>query len=72
MPTRNPQSNLPEPLGMITLIAGLCLNLWNAYSNARQEKNLAEYDRRQAKIIALLEQAKEREDHSGAYPENHE
>lgn len=70
---RNPQNGLPEPLGTLVILGSLGLNLWNAYSNARQEKNLAAYDRRQAKIIALLEQCKiERNDQCETPSEGHD
>ena len=56
MATRiNPQNNLPEPLGIIVLIANFCFGLWNVYSNVRQENKQAEYDKRQKELIGLLE-----------------
>lgn len=55
---RNPQNNLPEPLGMIVILANFCFGLWNVYSNARQEKWQTVYDRRQREIISRLEAIK--------------
>ena len=52
---RNPQNNLPEPLGTIVILANFCFGLWNVYSNARQEKWQTVYDRRQKEIISRLE-----------------
>lgn len=54
---RNPQNNLPEPLGTIVLIANFCFGLWNVYSNVRQEKKQTVYDKRQQQIIGLLNDA---------------
>ena len=51
---RNPQNNLPEPLGTIVIVANFCFGLWNVYSNARQEKKQAVYDKRQQQLIAML------------------
>ena len=55
---RNPQNNLPEPLGIIVILANFCFGLWNVYSNARQEKTQAIYDKRQKEIIAMLQGVK--------------
>lgn len=55
---RNPQNNLPEPLGIIVILANFCFGLWNVYSNARQEKTQAIYDKRQREIIAMLQGVK--------------
>ena len=56
MATRfNPQNNLPEPLGIIVLVANFCFGLWNVYSNIRQENKQTAYDMRQKEIISLLE-----------------
>jgi len=52
---RNPQNNLPEPLGTIVIVANFCFGLWNVYSNARQEKKQTVYDKRQQQLIAMLE-----------------
>ena len=52
---RNPQNNLPEPLGTIVILANFCFGLWNVYSNARQEKKQTIYDRRQQEIISRLD-----------------
>lgn len=52
---RNPQNNLPEPLGTIVILANFCLGLWNVYSNVRQEKAQTIYDRRQREIVARLD-----------------
>jgi hypothetical protein len=52
--SRNPQNNLPEPLGTLVIIANFGLGLWNAYSNNRQEKKQSIYDKHQQEIIALL------------------
>ena len=51
---RNPQNNLPEPLGTIVIVANFCFGLWNVYSNARQEKTQTAYDKRQQEIISTL------------------
>jgi uncharacterized membrane protein YvbJ len=56
--SKNPQNNLPEPLGTIIIVANFCLGVWNAYSNNRQEKKQAIYDRHQREIITLLESVK--------------
>lgn len=56
---RNPQNNLPEPLGIIVLIANFCFGLWNVYSNIRQEKKQVVYDQRQQQLICLLENLSE-------------
>ncbi|MBD5163054.1 MAG: hypothetical protein HDT14_13800 [Oscillibacter sp.] len=59
MATRiNPQNNLPEPLGIIVLVANFCFGLWNVYSNIRQESKQTAYDKRQKEIIALLDEIK--------------
>ena len=55
---RNPQNNLPEPLGTIVILANFCFGLWTVYSNARQEKWQTVYDRRQREIISRLEAIK--------------
>lgn len=55
---RNPQNNLPEPLGTIVILASFCFGLWNVYSNARQEKKQTIYDKRQQEIISRLETIK--------------
>lgn len=56
MATRiNPQNNLPEPLGIVVILANFCFGLWNVYSNIRQEKKQAIYDQRQQEIITLLD-----------------
>ncbi len=55
---RNPQNNLPEPLGTIVILANFCFGLWNVYSNARQEKKQTAYDKRQQDIIARLDAIK--------------
>lgn len=55
---RNPQNNLPEPLGTIVILANFCFGLWNVYSNARQEKKQTIYDKRQQEIIARLDAVK--------------
>jgi hypothetical protein len=55
---RNPQNNLPEPLGTIIIVANFCLGIWNAYSNGRQEKNQSVYQKRQQKIMDTLEEIK--------------
>ena len=52
---RNPQNNLPEPLGTIVILANFCLGLWHVYSNVRQEKAQTIYDRRQREIVARLD-----------------
>lgn len=60
MPRRtNPQNNLPEPLGVIVLLANFCFGLWNVYSNLRQEAKQAGYDKRQEQILKLLEESKQ-------------
>lgn len=55
---RNPQNNLPEPLGTIVILANFCFGLWNVYSNARQEKKQTIYDKRQQEIISTLDAIK--------------
>lgn len=55
---RNPQNNLPEPLGTIVILANFCFGLWNVYSNARQEKTQTIYDKRQQEIISALDAIK--------------
>lgn len=55
---RNPQNNLPEPLGTIVIVANFCFGLWNVYSNSRQEKKQTIYDRRQQDIISKLDAIK--------------
>lgn len=55
---RNPQNNLPEPLGIIVILANFCFGLWNVYSNARQEKTQTIYDKRQQEIITRLDAIK--------------
>lgn len=55
---RNPQNNLPEPLGTIVVLANFCFGLWNVYSNARQEKKQTIYDKRQQDIISKLDAIK--------------
>lgn len=55
---RNPQNNLPEPLGIIVLLANFCFGLWNVYSNIRQESKQADYDRRQKELVNLLNSLK--------------
>lgn len=55
---RNPQNNLPEPLGIIVILANFCFGLWNVYSNARQEKKQILYDKRQQEIISRLDAIK--------------
>lgn len=55
---RNPQNNLPEPLGIIVILANFCFGLWNVYSNARQEKKQTIYDKRQQEIITQLDAIK--------------
>lgn len=64
---RNPQNNLPEPLGILVILANFCFGLWNVYSNMRQETRQSAYDKRQEEIICLLEGLKcEREgEHCG-------
>lgn len=52
---RNPQNNLPEPLGIIVILANFCFGLWNVYSNMRQETKLSAYDKRQQEILSLLD-----------------
>lgn len=60
---RNPQNNLPEPLGIIVLLANFCFGLWNVYSNIRQENKQVVYDKHQQELINLLERLKtEREE----------
>jgi hypothetical protein len=56
---RNPQNNLPEPLGTIVILANFGLGVWNAYSNARQEAKQTTYDKHQQEIICLLKQVQE-------------
>lgn len=56
---RNPQNNLPEPLGTIVILANFCFGLWNVYSNARQEKKQTIYDKRQQDIISKLDAIKQ-------------
>lgn len=55
---RNPQNNLPEPLGTVVILANFCFGLWNVYSNARQEKRQTIYDRRQQEIVCRLDAIK--------------
>ncbi|MDE7010023.1 MAG: hypothetical protein K2O93_02335 [Oscillospiraceae bacterium] len=55
---RNPQNNLPEPLGILVILANFCMGLWNVYSNVRQEKTQTIYDRRQREIISRLDAIK--------------
>lgn len=55
---RNPQNNLPEPLGTIVILANFCFGLWNVYSNARQEKKQTIYDKRQQDIMSKLDAIK--------------
>lgn len=55
---RNPQNNLPEPLGTIVILANFCFGLWNVYSNARQEKKQTIYDKRQQDIMLKLDAIK--------------
>lgn len=55
---RNPQNNLPEPLGTIVILANFCFGLWNVYSNARQEKKQTIYDKRQQDIMSKLDSIK--------------
>lgn len=55
---RNPQNNLPEPLGTIVILANFCFGLWNVYSNARQEKKQTIYDKRQQDIMSTLDAIK--------------
>ena len=55
---RNPQNNLPEPLGMLVILANFCVGLWNVYSNVRQEKTQTIYDKRQQEIISRLDAIK--------------
>lgn len=57
--TINPQNGLPEPLGIVVIVANFCFGLWNVYSNLRQEKKQSLYDKRQKEIIALLKEAKQ-------------
>lgn len=56
---RNPQNNLPEPLGTIVILANFCFGLWNVYSNVRQEKTQTIYDKRQQQLIAMLAKLRE-------------
>lgn len=56
---RNPQNNLPEPLGIIVILANFCFGLWNVYSNARQEKRQTAYDQRQQQLMAMLSELRE-------------
>lgn len=55
---RNPQNNLPEPLGTVVILANFCFGLWNVYSNARQERKQAAYDKRQQEIISRMDAIK--------------
>lgn len=55
---RNPQNNLPDPLGILVILANFCMGLWNVYSNVRQEKTQVIYDRRQREIISRLDAIK--------------
>ena len=55
---RNPQNNLPEPLGIIVLLANFCFGLWNVYSNVRQEARQATYDKRQQELVSLIDDLK--------------
>ena len=55
---RNPQNNLPEPLGTIVILANFCFGPWNVYSNARQEKKQTIYDKRRQDIISKLDAIK--------------
>lgn len=55
---RNPQNNLPEPLGILVILANFCMGLWNVYSNVRQEQTQTIYDRRQREIISRLDAIK--------------
>lgn len=55
---RNPQNNLPEPLGILVILANFCFGLWNVYSNARQEKTQIRYDKQQQEIISMLQSVK--------------
>lgn len=55
---RNPQNNLPEPLGILVILANFCFGLWNVYSNARQEKTQATYNKQQQEIISMLKSVK--------------
>lgn len=52
----NPQNNLPEPLGIVVILANFCFGLWNVYSNIRQEKKQVIYDQRQQEIVSRLEE----------------
>lgn len=56
---RNPQNNLPEPLGTIVILANFCFGLWNVYSNVRQENKQTIYDKRQQQLIAMLAKLRE-------------
>jgi hypothetical protein len=58
MQRKNPQNNLPEPLGTLVILANFGLGIWNAYSNNRQERKQAVYDKHQKEIIDLLKGAK--------------
>ena len=55
---RNPQNNLPEPLGILVILANFCMGLWNVYSNVRQEQTQTSYDRRQREISSRLDAIK--------------
>ena len=55
---RNPQNNLPEPLGILVILANFCFGLWNVYSNMRQETKQAVYYKRQQEIMSLLAELK--------------
>lgn len=55
---RNPQNNLPEPLGILVILANFCFGLWNVYSNMRQETKQAVYGKRQQEIMSLLAELK--------------
>lgn len=55
---RNPQNNLPEPLGTIVILANFCFGLWNVYSNLRQEKSQSIYKNRQDEILSILRDLK--------------
>lgn len=55
---RNPQNNLPEPLGTIVILANFCFGLWNVYSNLRQEKSQSIYKNRQDEILLILRELK--------------
>lgn len=62
---RNPQNNLPEPLGILVILANFCVGLWNVYSNARQEKTQAIYNKRQQEIISMLQEVKSKMEGGG-------